>query len=99
LDQWIRLCAVQGTPFSQPSKITDEFKKRMNAEGTHDAKEKLNFSQCDLNDQQVIALSRVLAENPKIAFFDFTENDNIGEAVSILSFFSFVIFYRVLSFF
>lgn len=68
----------------------------MNREGTHGAKEKLNFSHCDLNDQQVscssnfcllcnfislqiIALSRVLAENPKISFLDFTENEAVGE--------------------
>ncbi len=53
LDQWSRLCSVQGTPFAQPSKISDEFKKRINREGTAEAKEKLNFHGCDLTDAQV----------------------------------------------
>ena len=52
-DQWINHCTLQGTPLTEISKITSEFKKRINREGTHDAKEKLNLSGCELNDQQV----------------------------------------------
>lgn len=97
MDQWSRLCSVQGTPFAQPSKISDEFKKRINREGTAEAKEKLSFHGCDLTDAQVsfpatlyfdrliqtfqvIAFSHVIAENPKIAYLDLTENDAINEA-------------------
>ena len=56
LDQWIRLCGAQGTPLSQTTKIAEEFKKRMNREGTYGAKEKLSFNRCDLTDPQVSLL-------------------------------------------
>lgn len=56
LDQWLNVCSAQGTPLVQAKKVSEEFKKRMDREGTHEAKEKLKLNNCDLTDQNVRCL-------------------------------------------
>eukprot|EP01031_Cornospumella_fuschlensis_P027848 gene27848-33629_t len=78
LDQWIKLCSLNNAPLLDMDKIVNETVKRSNQANSKEAKAKLDFSDCQLNDPQVQLLCRVLVANPKVVCIDIQANPLIS---------------------
>lgn len=78
-DFWVQKCAQDGLP--EPKKALKEFKKRLEK---NNAKAKLNFASCKLNDGHVTALVEALAVSPTVSKLELQGNDISDEGAEII---------------